>query len=53
MDMYSRKPLSVENFRKTFLRWKSVRIVAEQEQREPKAKDFQIKAVRRVIVDKT
>ena len=52
MDMYSRRPLSVEDFRKTFLGWKSVRIVAEQEQREPKAADFQIKAVRRVIVDK-
>ena len=52
MDMYSRTPLSVEDFRKTFLRWKSVRIVAEQEQYEPNAADFQIKAVRRVIVDK-
>jgi hypothetical protein len=52
MDMYSRKPLSVEDFRKTFLQWKSVRIVAEQEQSEPKAADFQIKAIRRVIVEK-
>jgi len=52
MDMYSREPLSLEDFRKTFLRWKSVKIVAEQEQCEPKAADFQIKAVRRVIVDK-
>jgi signal peptidase I len=53
MDMYSRKPLAVEDFRKTFLRWKSVKIVAKEEQSEPKAADFQIKAVRRVIVDKT
>jgi hypothetical protein len=53
MDMYSREPLSVEDFRKTFLRWKSVNIVAEQEHREPKAAEFQIKAVRRVIVDKS
>ena len=51
MDMYSREPLSIENFRKTFLRWKSVRIAAEQEKREPKAVEFQIKSVRRVIVD--
>jgi hypothetical protein len=49
--MYSREPLSIENFRKTFLRWKSVRIAAEQEKREPKAVEFQIKSVRRVIVD--
>jgi hypothetical protein len=52
MDMYSREPTSVEDFRETFLRWKSVRIVAEKEHREPKAADFQIKAVRRVIVGK-
>jgi hypothetical protein len=52
MDMYSREPLSIEDFRKTFLRWKSVRIVAEQEQRRAKAEDFQIKGLRRVIVDK-
>lgn len=51
MDMYSRQPLPVEDFRRTFLQWKSVRIVAEQEHRKPKAADFQIKAVRRVIVD--
>lgn len=51
MDMYSREPRSIEDFRTTFLRWKSVRIVAEQEPCEPKAEDFQIKAVRRVIVD--
>jgi hypothetical protein len=52
MDMYSREPLSVEDFQETFLQWKSVRIVAEEEQCEPKAADFQIKAVRRVIVDR-
>ena len=50
--MYGRESLSVEDFRKTFLRWKSVRIVAEQKHRKPKAADFQIKAVRRVIVDR-
>ena len=52
MDMYSREPLSMAEFRKTFLQWKSVRIVADQERCKPKAADFQIKAVRRVIVDK-
>jgi hypothetical protein len=51
VDMYSRKPLSIEDFRKTFLRWKSVRIVAEQKHLQPNANDFQIKAIRRVIVD--
>jgi hypothetical protein len=50
MDMYSREPSSVEDFRKTFVRWKSVRIVAKRENRKPKAEEFQIKAVRRVIV---
>lgn len=50
MDMYGRKPLPIQDFRQTFLRWKSVTIAAEQQQREPKAADFQIKAVRRVIV---
>jgi hypothetical protein len=50
MDMYSRKPLSLEEFRGTFLRWNSVRIVAERERHKPKAAEFQIKAVRRVIV---
>ena len=53
MDMYSREPLPVEEFRKTFLRWKSVKIVAEKEQCQPKAVDFQIKAVRRVICNKS
>jgi hypothetical protein len=52
MDMYSREPLPIEDFRKTFLHWKSVKIAANEEHREPKAADFQIKAVRRVIVDK-
>ena len=51
MDMYDREPISVDNFRKTFLRWKSVRIAAEEEHRQPKSAEFQIKAVRRVIVD--
>lgn len=52
MDMYSREPRTIGDFRKTFLRWKSVRIVAEQEQREPTAEEFQIKAILRVIVNK-
>ena len=52
MDMYGRMPMSVESFRKTFLHWKSVTIAAKQEHREPKAEEFQIKAVRRVLVDK-
>ncbi len=53
MDMYSRKPLAIESFRTTFLDWRSVRIVAEREHRIPKSAEFQIKSVRRVIVDKS
>jgi hypothetical protein len=53
MDMYSRKPLAIESFRTTFLDWKSVKIVAEREHGIPKAAEFQIKSVRRVIVDKS
>jgi hypothetical protein len=52
MDMYSRESVSIPDFRKTFLRWKSVKIAAEQEQREPKTSGFQIKAIRRVILGK-
>ncbi|HEV3022859.1 MAG TPA: hypothetical protein VGX76_10335 [Pirellulales bacterium] len=52
MDMYSREPVSIEDFRETFLRWGSVRIVAENEDLEPEADEFQIKAVRRVIVER-
>jgi Protein-glutamine gamma-glutamyltransferase len=51
MDMYSRKPLTIEVFRRTFLRWKSVRLVAERDKLKPKAAEFQIKAVRRVMID--
>ncbi len=51
MDMYSRKPLSIEAFRGTFLRWKSVRLVAERDKLKPEAAEFQIKAVRRVMID--
>jgi hypothetical protein len=51
MDMYSREPTALEEFRETFLRWGSVRTVAEKEDCEPKAEEFQIKAVRRVILD--
>jgi hypothetical protein len=50
MDMYSREPLSVEDFRKTFFHWKSVKIAAKREKGEPKASDFQIKSIRRIIV---
>jgi hypothetical protein len=53
MNTYARDPLTIEDFRKTFLHWKSVKIAAEQEHRDPKPADFQIKAVRRVIADKT
>jgi hypothetical protein len=52
MDMYSRKPLPLETFRKTFLLWKSVRLVADREKHKPNAAEFQIKAVRRVIIDR-
>ncbi len=48
MDMYSREPISIEDFRHTFLRWASVRIVAKRDDVEPKADEFQIKQVRRV-----
>jgi hypothetical protein len=52
MDMYSREPESIEDFRQTFLRWGSVRIAAKKEGREPHADEFQIKSVRRVIVER-
>lgn len=52
MDMYSRQPMSVAKFQTTFLRWMSVRIAAEQEKHDPKAAEFQIKAVRRAIIGK-
>ena len=51
MDMYSRKPVSIDDFRETFLEWGSVTTVAEDEDLEPEAEDFQIKAVRRVILE--
>lgn len=52
MDMYGREAVSIDDFRKSFLEWGSVRIVAEDKALEPKAEDFQIKAVRRVILDR-
>jgi ADP-ribosylglycohydrolase/protein-glutamine gamma-glutamyltransferase-like protein len=51
MDMYSREPVSIDDFRETFLAWGSVKAVAKDQELEPKAEDFQIKAVRRVIFD--
>jgi signal peptidase I len=51
MDMYSREPVSIDDFRKSFLEWGSVKIAAEDKVLEPKPEDFQIKAVRRVILD--
>jgi hypothetical protein len=51
MDMYSREPESIEDFRESFLRWGSVKIVAKEEDCEPEAAEFQIKSVRRVIVN--
>ncbi len=51
MDMYGREPVSIEDFRETFLRWDSVKIAAEEDGREPEADEFQIKSVRRVIVE--
>jgi hypothetical protein len=51
MDMYSREAISVEDFRDSFLHWGSVTTVAEDEDLEPKAEEFQIKSVRRVILD--
>jgi hypothetical protein len=50
MDMYGRTPVGIDDFRETFLEWGSVKTVAEDEDVEPKAEDFQIKAVRRVIL---
>ena len=52
MDMYNREPMKIEDFRHTFLKWGSVKTVAEDEVRTPKAEEFQIKAVRRVIVNR-
>lgn len=50
MDMYSREPVSIEDFRETFLHWGSVKLAAADEDHEPQADEFQIKSVRRVIV---
>jgi hypothetical protein len=52
MDMYNQETMTIEDFRKTFLEWGSVKTVAKNEERKPKADDFQIKAVRRVILDR-
>jgi hypothetical protein len=52
MDMYSREPMKIEDFRHTFLGWGSVKTVAKNQERKAKADDFQIKRVRRVIVDR-
>jgi Protein-glutamine gamma-glutamyltransferase len=49
MDMYSREPTKIENFRHTFLDWGSVQTVAKNEKRRAKADEFQIKQVRRAI----
>ncbi|HEY1599466.1 MAG TPA: hypothetical protein VGG64_07680 [Pirellulales bacterium] len=51
MDMYSREAIPIEDFRDSFLHWGSVTIVAEEEDLEPTADEFQIKSVRRVIVE--
>lgn len=50
MDMYSREAISIADFRKTFLTWGSVETVAEADDVTPKAKDFQVKYVRRVLL---
>jgi len=50
MDMYTREPMKIEDFRHTFLKWGSVKTVAEDEERRPQADEFQIKAVRRAIL---
>ncbi len=52
MDMYNREPVPIDEFRESFLRWRSVKTVASEEDVEPTAEDFQIKAVRRVMLDK-
>jgi hypothetical protein len=51
MDMYGREAIAIDDFRETFLEWGSVTTVAEEEDLEPKAEDFQIKGVRRAIPD--
>jgi Protein-glutamine gamma-glutamyltransferase len=51
MDMYSREPISIDDFRETFLEWGSVKSVADDKELEPKPEDFQVKAIRRVIFD--
>ncbi|MFO1063185.1 MAG: hypothetical protein U0892_04870 [Pirellulales bacterium] len=50
MDMYEREPHDVEEFRTSFLKWRSVRTVAEDDNVTPTADDFQIKSVRRAIL---
>lgn len=52
MDMYNREPMKIEDFRHTFLKWGSVKTVADDEERRAKADEFQIKSVRRVIVNR-
>ena len=50
MDMYGREPIAIEAFRRSFLRWRSVKEVASKEGHEPTANEFQVKSVRRVIL---
>ncbi len=50
MDMYSRVPEPIDEFRKSFLSWSSVRKIAEREQVEPTVDDFVIKEIRRAKV---
>src|SRR4051794_18231057 len=51
MDMYTRDPMTIKDFRGTFLEWGSVTTVAKNEKRQPNADEFQIKKVRRAIRD--
>jgi len=51
MDMYTREPMTIKDFRGTFLEWGSVKTVAKSEKHQPNTDEFQIKKVRRAIRD--
>jgi hypothetical protein len=50
MDMYGRESIPIEHFRSSFLKWGSVKTATRDQEKEAKAEDFQVKAIRRVIV---
>ena len=50
MDMYGRESVPIEHFRSSFLKWGSVKTATRDQEQEAKAEDFQVKAVRRLII---